>query len=280
MVPQIPDAVLESEYFRTKSPIELLIENGNLRRHSPSAHYFVRANEFPQGSFLKISDGIYVVSPHLLFLELATRIDLIELIYLGSQLASKYVITDDEQGFVKSTSLFSVESLLLYLEKMDGYPGIKKARCASKYIVGKGESPMETCSVLLLTLPRRLGGFGIPKPVLGYEIDLDPVKYMEYPKSSLRFDMLWKEARLDVEYDSMQFHSSQKKLIEDSMRRNIIRSLKYDIITITYKEYVSIDLMTNIAKIISKHIGYKLQGLDIIWRSRSETLRDILKNCI
>ena len=273
----LDEALLESEYFRKSGLIELLLSSDKFK-HSPSKlRCVIRGCTFPNGSFCKLNSGIYVIAPRLLFLEYAFKHDLVETVYLGNRLASKFVIIDDENSkLMKCDPLLEIDDVKSFLDKMDGYPGIKTARRASRYIVNEAESPMEINVLMLLTLPRSLGGFGIPLPRMDYEIDVDKNQFPAYGKSSARFDMYWKQGALDVEYDSNQFHSNPKKLEADSIRRNVIKSMGYDVITVTSKEYRDLDSMIEIAQYISKKIGYRLRGLDIEWRSRAMMLVDKL----
>ena len=267
-------ALFESEHFRNSGKIELLIRSHSLSRGTCNVHCIVRGKEFPKGSFIRISRGVQVVSPQLLFLEFANRFELPELVQLGNRLTSKFVYSSDGKQFYEAVPITNAYAIKVFLQYMDGYPGIKTARRAVKYLFDKAESPMEIKCTCLLILPRALGGYGLPIPKLGYEIEVDREMFPNYPRSSVRFDMFWKNGRLDVEYDSDRHHSGTEKLRMDSLRRNIIRYLGYYMITVTSVEYFDIDAMTKIATNVAKLIGYRLPHLDIEWRQRSLVLRD------
>lgn len=283
ITPRTSDAVLESAPFRESDTIELMIAGSNYKPKSMSRYttqnfkYHARSCAFPPGALCRISKGILVTSPALLLVELANELDLIELIMLGCELASTYTPNrDDLRGFSTCQPLLRPAGLQRFINQLGTYNGSKRARVAAKHMIPDSASPMETKVALLLSLPKRLGGFGLPTPELNHEITVETERCVGYKRGAIRFDMFWKKGSLAVEYDSDQWHTGPEKIQADSMRRNAINALGYDVITITNQEYQNIDSMTDIARTIAKKVRHKMRPVDANEYSRRVQLMRVL----
>lgn len=102
---------------------------------------------------------------------------------------------------------------------------------------------------------------------------------MELKRESITVDMLWPKSKLAIEYESTAWHHGDSKFIQDSIRRNDIRSLGYDVTTITIDEYKSTSKMNNIAKTIASKLG-KHAHLSHIDPCRQSELRTRMRQCL
>ena len=79
---------------------------------------------------------------------------------------------------------------------------------------------METALALLLSLPVRHGGFGLPLPALNPPIDLGAdAQRVLGGQRRIFVDLLWADARVGIEYDSNEHHSSHQKHLADERRQ-------------------------------------------------------------
>lgn len=281
--PSVSEALIESTPFRETFPISLLVASSNydckqITSTAKNARCVVRSVRFPHGSFCRISNGVYVVSPELLFLEMASLLDFFDLLLLGSELTSTYTPNDtDVRGFSSCDPLTSPQAIERLLNSLSNYVGIRKAKRAVVHLIPNAASPMETEVALLLSLPKRLGGFGLPKPVLNREIYVDKERCGGYRRNVIRFDLLWSSARYALEYDSDQWHSSVERLHADSMRRNAIRAMGFDVASITYNEVQDINKLTTIAQTLARGIGHRMRPISFEEFSKREQLMRKLK---
>ena len=266
--PASKEALLESSFFRETLPVHVLVPDKRCSRNATNLACSVRTNAFPIRSFYKINSDVYVISPELLFIESAARMDFVELVRLGCELTASFFMDPFcDDGVMERPPLIRSSELARYIDEMKGYRGAKKAARAADFVLERSASPMEVRLGMLLTVPRRLGGFGLPKPIMNQRQSIGYYANGAY-HDHVVFDLFWKKARLDVEYDSDQFHAGRAKLTSDSIRRNAIRSHGFKVISVTSSEFASVQRMTNSAKSIASIIDYRLPRIDIEQEAR------------
>ena len=276
--PRVSDAVFESEEFRESLPIEVMVRDHACSVRSEKVVSRIRNHRFPKASFYEISDGISVISPELLFVEMASRLGLIELLLLGYELAGSYELDPGSiDGFLKAVPLLSHRALDKVMRGLKGYNGLRRARAAARYVLEHSASPMETLVALTLSLPRRLGGLGVPKPSLNHRIEIMPGSCPGYDKSAIVFDLFWESCALGLEYDSDAHHASIAKLHSDSKRRNAARSLGFDVLSMTSVEYANDACIIRMAEQVMRKHGRYMRRLDLLERSRMRKLRNDLR---
>ena len=96
---------------------------------------------------------------------------------------------------------------------------------------------METKLTLLLCLPFKLGGYGLPYPELNYP--LYDTQFKKPKKELYRCDLCWPKLKLAIEYDSHQFHATNNKLALDSRRRIAIEQYGLHVISVTKQQVYS-----------------------------------------
>lgn len=125
--------------------------------------------------------------------------------------------------------LMTLESARAFLEIVHERNDSPRARRALVLAADGSASPAETALFLMLTLPIELGGFGLPKPELNRSV---PVRI---DNEDLTPDLLWRDQRLIVEYQSDRFHAGlgRDKTDRDIMRANTLRAAGYQVIETT-----------------------------------------------
>ncbi len=245
------------------SPIHVLVSEAKQVRLGPDIAFHVHANPLPSRSCLRISSSASVVSPAFLFLRMATRLDRIALAQLGFELCGTYTRTPEDfdmRGFCHTEPLTTVREIGRFIAACQGERGIKRARSTLKLISEGAASPRETATAMLLSLPPRMGGYGIERPALNARIELSQAQQAEIGRLFVKVDMLWRAAKLVLEYDSDEWHGSKERLNYDSQRRNLLRSIGYDVITLTNSEAKSLAKMGRVAKCILKALGQRVRA--------------------
>lgn len=79
-------------------PLDLMVSDAGERRNNKFVTCHVAYDTYPQGSFIKVSEGMYVSSPELCFLQLAEIHDEIDLVLLGNELCGTFVLPGPQEG--------------------------------------------------------------------------------------------------------------------------------------------------------------------------------------
>lgn len=132
-------------------------------------------------------------------------------------------------------------------------------------------SPMETALVLMLTLPPKQGGYGIPQPELNSPLDHgDP--------NSLKPDLLWREQKLAIEYDSDEFHAGAgaDKVEADIERANSLRARGLSVLEITPGIALNFSKLDTAARQVAALLNCELPAVDHTTRFRRQSLHHLL----
>ena len=280
----------EKNFWGLATPLHVLVGSGNARKVNQNMHCHVYSGEFPDGSFVRMDSGLIVSSPELCFMQMADELSFIGLVALGYELCGSYrlgevsaegkehrdmtsaganALSDREaekpkMGFRRDFPLTSLDSLSSYTARAAGLKGRKNALRALRYIAERSASPMETILSMLLTLPYSLGGYGFPKPMLNYRIEASAGAGKTAGKVTDKSkhyycDLYWPEKKVDVEYDSDAFHTGSDRIAQDAIRRNALSSMGLTVISVSRKHVFETLKMRELAHVLSKLLGKRMQ---------------------
>lgn len=264
----------KSTVWGLASPIDVMVNTPHARRKSKMVRPHVFCGTFPNNSFIDVGDGLFVASPELCFFQMANELPFIKLIELGFELCGSYSLSetsysDKEKRVAEKvpygrSPLTSTKKLQAFVDRMAGVRGRRPALRALRYITDNSASPMETILVMLLILPYRLGGYGLPIPELNSRIT--PAKTIKRSSSKAFYscDLFWPDVDLVAEYDSDSYHTGAERIASDSKRRNAITSAGILVITVTNQQIRSIVEFEKVAKLLAinmdKQLRYKNPG--------------------
>ena len=258
VAPEFAPAVRD-HFFSDGSLICATVAHARLRRAGGGIEISVRKGPFHPRSFMRIEDGLYVSTPEMAFCEMASVLSLERLIALGFELCGTYRRASTF-GLARydAIPLTSPGALASFIEKSPQFKGVKKARRALPCILAGSASPRESELAMLLCLPYSLGGYGLPHPTMNAEMPL-PKNVAATGRSSLRCDLYWPAARLDVEYDSAEFHSAERLLANDSMRRIALESMDVTSVNLTAEHLRRASLFDEAAQGIARILGKRVR---------------------
>jgi len=145
-----------------------------------------------------------------------------------------------------------------------------------RYISDGAGSPMETILFILLTLPYRYGGYGLPMPELNGCIYPKKGGLSFTGRSYYRGDLLWREAGVVAEYNSDMVHANKDSIAMDAIRRGDLVLSGISEVTVTKRQLYNIELFDKVARQIASRIGKKLRYKDTEFLKARRELRDIL----
>lgn len=256
--------------------IDITVSTQEQRRHWQGVKCHVHDTRIPERSYLMLAPDVLVASPELCFLQLASQLDLIQTIRLAMSFCGIYELVGEKRPDYESVQLpdgsirvlkhtifdrkpiMSIESALSFLDGLDGVPGVETARRALLYTLPNSGSPMETSMVIPLILPRRLGGFGLPRPTMNGLIPLDGLSQDIAGQSICRGDAVWEIGRFVLEYQSRDKHDNQAAYGNDYARQLALEIMGYEVIFVTAKQIADVNQMTVIALRIAKCLDLRL----------------------
>ena len=197
----------------TSDPTHLLVPGKRAAATIRSASCHVRSDALPGGSFVRVSDGLLLCSPELCFLQMASRVSFLKLVKLGHELCALYTLQPDGRaGYERVLPPTTVRALEAYLRRCEGMAGCSVASKALRYIAVASGSPMETALAIVLCLPLRLGGYGLPLPRMNYRIEARRGSRGTSDKRYYLCDLFWPEANVAIEYDSDLEHTGSARI--------------------------------------------------------------------
>ncbi len=239
-------------------PLHVLVPDAAYRSRSELATCHVSSSTYPRGSFVRLAEGVLVSSPELCFVQMATKLPPIALVRLGF-----------ERPFT------TVARLGRFIEAAGDMPGTVKARKALRFIASGSASPMETCMVMLLCLPLRLGGYNLPKPQMNREVRPKRRGRLAPGDRQCFCDLVWHEARVALEYDSSEFHGP-RQAADDARRRNVLLNRGFTVVSVTSGSARNLIELDRIAQILRTRLGVRLRSGQPSWRARQHVLHGML----
>ncbi|MEE8716997.1 MAG: hypothetical protein SOI24_08170 [Coriobacteriales bacterium] len=276
---ELRDACRKMPYMLT-APIDLLSTTKRSHGSTSMRTRHVWSGPLPRGSFVQISPGMHVASPEFLFLQLAQRISPQRLTLLGYELCGSYCMpVRGHHGTDGSTCLqaTSVTRLSEYLARheLDGCHGINVARQVASNVVGFSNSPRESAMVMLLCLPKKLGGYGLPRPRMNAVVYIPQHLRAIAGRAWFSIDALWRDRRFGVEYDGGVGHRGESNIARDYSRANALLALGYNVETISNAQISDERSFDLFAHQVARSLGVRLrfEGSREAWRSKNRALR-------
>lgn len=243
------------ERYGLSLPIHSLVSNSNSagsRYGFLHTHVWSKCSRFD--GFYQLSPGLYVCSPELTFLQMASLLSVCELVRLGFDMCGTYCAYRDYVEYQRDP-LTSVANLRRIVEQHGGKKGIGKARRALKYVRDGSGSPKETAAAMLLGLPYMLGGASFGMPEMNHPVELNAAARSLADKSRCVCDLCFPKWHLDLEYESYEFHSSSAKMERDSLRRDALALMGINVITVTNRQLTDLRKLTALINVVSRATG-------------------------
>ena len=242
------------------SPLDVLVTNPTARVSNDSISTRVYSTTIPLNSFVQIDPHYMMSTPEFLFAQLSFSLSLTKLIQLGYELCGTYVSEGNGPVSYQAKQATSINRLKRFVQSATRFPGRARAERALRYIIENSASPRETQLAMMLTLPYALGGYGFPQPLLNHKIDLPESR--KTGKRYLVCDQYWPNSKLDLEYDSDEFHANANKLAADSQRRITLESMGIKSINVSNSEITSRASFDNLATCLAKITGKRIRRND------------------
>ncbi len=255
------------------TPVHLFATSAEARCRCLGTRWHVHETPLPRESFWRAGEGTLSPCPELCFVQLAETLPFPRLLEVGFELCGGYAKRPDAPGgFIKRPSVSTISLMKSFLSSCGPLRGKEQAARAARYLAEGSASPMETAAYLLLCLPERYGGHGLPRARMNCRIDIDKRKRATTSKGHYRCDLLWPQTGLAVEYDSDLCHTGSDRIAADAHRRVELAYLGIETITMTRQQIFNRAKTERLANTVAKKLGVrKRKRAD--WTREQTTLR-------
>ena len=268
---------LEASYpdLRLERPAHVLVGSAALGRPSKAVKSHSLTVPLSGTSFYRLGDGVFACVPALAFVQEAARgKSLVAMLELGYELCGTYRTRRTGAAAAYGVEpLASVRSLGGYAARNASVDGARKVGRALRYLADGSASARETKQALVLGLPHRHGGYGLGIPRMNYEVGASRAAEALTGKKSFRMDLCWPERKLDVEYQSREWHEGEASRVSDSRRANALMSMGWTVVGVTNDELDSFAATEAIAQTLRRHLGKHSQIRTSDYHARKLELR-------
>jgi len=244
------EAVLGSEISRT-NPASFVVSQRSVRSPRKGRTRNLCELNLPSGAVIS-RDDMVVASPELMFLQLASKLDIHKQILLGLQLCSY-------SPGNPSLAITNKKKINDFLSKTSGHRGHKNALRAVKYIEDGSASVMESMAYMILTLPHVLGGFGLNGAVFNHEIKLKEEAGKRLGQKRCFVDLYYKKAKIAVEYDSFAFHNNPFEQGKDAKRSAILERHSIEVMHLSTIQLYDKGACKDFAYNLASRLGRRIQ---------------------
>ncbi len=267
------------------SPVDISIRDYGNRVTTSLKRTHGCSGLLPRRSLVKLSENdLLVVTPPLLLAQYSdVNHDKLALIRLAYELCGTYSHCPDGRVAYSRAPIARAKLLGTYCDRWAATQsggqirrGMTWLRDISNLVLDNSASPMETVVSMLGFLPHKLGGFGIPSPVLNYQIKLTDKERHLLKRRELYLDAYWENSKVALEYDSTMFHGTPKERTTDSKRRDFLLSKGITVITLTKDQVFNYALFHNVMMQLARQLRFRFRVRMRDWDRLHAQLRSFL----
>lgn len=251
----------------TEGPLHLLVPEQHAHRFSSSVITHLWRPPYPEETFVKLAPNIYILSPVASLVRVASSLSFAKTMQHAYQLVGTYRI--DGLEIRNRPALTTPDDIRRYVDAASGVRGTKRMRLVKDYLVAGAASPEEANVVILLVAPCRMGGYGLPLPVLN-----KPIKLTVNGKSEERRpDTLWEADRIILEYLGDRYHNRLDRYGPDAARKTHLQEAGYTVIDVTKHQTASKQELDSIVAVIRTRMNLPPLVQSEEFARRNEQLR-------
>ena len=242
-------------------PMHVLVAPDSRRVRSRSLVTHVMPHRRGGCRVVRLCDGLSVVIPEELCLQLAPSLTKIELLMLVEELMGTYAIRPDLQGGMlqRKMPLMTPSSLRAHLDESVGASGVEKAAWVLDRALPASASPRESKLALRLSLKPALGGYGLSVLALNGEVrvsSMDVVSIQTRKPDVLVFNPAKGAAGplVALEYDGAG-HLEEGRRSRDIRRANELAAAGYSEYVLDKSLYASQQYMDSLVLQVRHDLG-------------------------
>lgn len=256
-------------------PIRLMVCRAEERFMRKTFNYTIPHFKLPWDSFIQVDEHACVARPELCLLQAFSAYSAPGFLELCMEFCGTYALIKEKQrGFItRDFQLATVDSLSDFARRCHSYKINRDIVPLFKYIAEGANSPMETREYLLMCLPKKMGGYGLPKASLNMQINLSEEEQFIAQCKYFKADMCWPDRKVIIEYDGHEDHESLNDRAYDARRRNILVQKGYTVFTMTGQQVCNAKVFDSVVRDVAHALGHRLKGFPENWPERRDGLR-------
>lgn len=273
-------------------PLHVLVPDSRHVTPRKSIHPHLWTGDVGRRAFIDLGNDVFLSMPSFVILQMAPRMTPIQLTMLAMMFCGYYApgpsfcrglhglapetpLTSLYKEMTCTSNVFEVDpictqrTLKEFIERHPKVFGARAARTIIPWVRNSSASHMETALYLLLCLPKRLGGYGLPKPLLNplVTVEMQSGKQRCYP------DLYWNGSSIDMEYASDWAHTNPSSAYLDSRRMNAIVCNKISYLSITTEQLRNADDLDDSARGLAKMLNRRFREPKQGWIEARRALR-------
>lgn len=265
-------------------PLHCVVPKPKNRRNIKDGYCHVFGGEMKAIRLHKGMDesSLCVVSPEVLFLEMAALFSGIELVKLGYELCGVYSLPMSQpnyvgtpRGFNRRKALTSVERLTAHVASQSSNRSVKKARWALRYVLDGSASPKETELCMLMVLPRKIGGYGLGKPEIRHDFATSSEVLLFLSGKSTAFDLYWPDAGVSLRYTDEAHVGDTNERKRNCRCRPSSEPARLRVIQVSNRDIRHVESLDEVADTVARCHGRHLRNdLQYDFAARQAELRE------
>ena len=240
--------------------VHLLVTSHDARRRVKGLVLHEVTGPLPKDSIVRAKGTAYAVCPGLLFVMLAARLPLVELLEVGYELCGSYRLGGEVPSYGLAP-LTSASELRGYAQRAKGVRGREAALRAAQWLVDGSGSPAETALAIAFALPQRLGGCNLGGFELNRELELGEGAARILGRGFVRPDFYWPRARYAAEFDSNAYHLTPDQADYDERRRNAYGAEGVGLSIFRTRHLLEPGLFDQMVGAMRRAMGVRVRGL-------------------
>lgn len=209
----------------------------------------------PSRSLVVFAPGIMVASPELALAQAALTHDVATLALLCHEFCGTYRAIDEQQTAYGQDPLTSTAALAAFCRRSKGLYGVGALRRVIESVCDNSGSPAESALASAFCLPRCRGGYGLPKPALNQQIELNDAARRTLHHERIRPDFLW--PGVAGEYDGRLYHSDGEQAERDERRRTAYNATGLDVVIFSTRHMKSTRALDDQVALVRRRLGIR-----------------------
>lgn len=269
-------------------PAGVLVGSDGARFRSNEMDRLFWRGQLPGGSLWHIPDldglginGVYCVSPEMHLVLRSRKLALPDASKLAMELCGyyDYPFRTGDSMVSRRKPLTTKAQLTTFIDSIDrDHHGVPRAKRAADFAIDGSASPRESALALFLSMGTRLGGMGLPKPLLNQPLEVPAhCQALLDGQRTIRFDLYWPEFKLAIEYDSQAYHQTTRQIELDKNRLAVAQNMGIQLVTATPSAVRNLGKMEPLLRTIFLRIkGREPWNVSLNIREKREALRKAL----